>query len=363
VLGIDAVAEIAGGRNHVLIRRTDGSLWGIGANDYGQLGIGSTVSQPTPVPVLASGVRHVDTGAEHSVAVMTDGTVRTWGRGWRGQLGLGTTATSTSPQVVPGLSGIVEVGDGRDQTFAMNAAGQVWVWGYNDTGQLGDGTTTQRNSPVPIALTGIVTAQGGRGMTIFLPGPTEPPPGPTVLREWDFTNGLAGWTSVNGLAVDATLGSPTDEPPSARVAVVNAPGSGRLSIGTTTTAACAAFDVRVASVSGTARPALIKLRAANGASIGRVQVDSSRRVYVRNDVTGVTHDPARTLAAATWTRVRLCASVGLAGSLRLELNGVVAGTWSANTGSSGLTAIQLGDNDPRTITASWDALAVTAGTT
>ena len=365
VIGLTSVAEIAGGRNHALVRRTDGSLWGWGANDFGQLGLGTTTSRSTPVQVIAAGVRHVDTGAEHSVVAMTDGSVRTFGRGWRGQLGLGNTAMQTLPQTVSGLTGIVEVGDGRDQSFAINAAGAVWAWGYNDFGQLGDGTTTQRNAPVSLALTGIASAQGGRGMTIFLPTPGDPPPppDPTILREWDFTNGLTGWTSVSGFTVDNALGSPTDEPPSGRVSVNNAIGQARLAIGSSPAAACASVDVRIESVGGTTRPALMKLRTAASASVARLQIDTSRRLYVRNDVTGATLTTTAILPLSTWTRVRLCIAVGTAGLIRVEVGGVQVGSWNVNTGTANLTTVQLGDNDARTITANWDALVVTSGTT
>lgn len=463
--GIDQVVEIAGGRNHVLVIRASGSVWAWGANDFGQLGIGTTVSRTTPIQVLAGPAVHVDTGAEHSLAVLADGSVRSWGRNQRGQLGLGNTTNRTTPQLVPGVSGIVEVGDGRDQSFALDAAGDVWAWGYNDSGQLGDGTTTQRNSAVHLALSGIVAAQGGRGMTVFLPTVTAPdtepptapgtptatstvpgradlswvaatdnqattltyriyrdggttpigsttggvtgtinwsesglaegsqhswevsafdgtnegprsdisnpvtiassPPGPTVLLANDFTNGLAGWTNVSGMTVDNALGAPTDEPPSARVAVTNAAGSARLALPAATTDACTGFSIRIASVSGTAKPSLVKLRAANGGSIARVQIDSTRRVSVRNDGTGATLNTTGnvTLAANTWTPIRFCASVAAAGQLRLEVNGAVVGTWSTNTGTSPFAVVQLGDNDPRTVTANWDALLVTAGTT
>jgi hypothetical protein len=463
VVGVDQVAEIAGGRNHVVVVRSDRSIWSWGANDYGQLGIGSTVSRSTPIQVLVGPALHVDTGAEHSLAVMADGTVRSWGRSQRGQLGLGSTTNRTTPQTVTSLSGIVEVGDGRDQSFAMNASGDVWAWGYNDSGQLGDGSTATRTSPVHLAITGIVAAQGGRGMTIFLPAVADPdviapdapgtpsgtstvagradlnwtaatddrattltyrvfrdgaaspsatttgptsgviswsdaglvagsvhtwrvsafdgtnegplsavsdpitiasaPPGTTVLLDRDFAAGLTGWTNVSGLTIDSTAGSPADAPPSARVAVVNAAGSGRVALPSRVGAACTAFDVRITSISGTARAALVKLRASNGSSIARVQIDSLRRVSVRNDITGAMLNTTVTLAAGTWTNVRLCVTVATAGQLRVEVNGAVAGTWSTNTGTSLFATVQLGDNDPRTITANWDALLVTDGMT
>ena len=122
--------------------------------------------------------------------------------------------------------------------------------------------------------------------------------------------------------------------------------------------------MRITSAAGTAKIALVKLRASNGASIGRVQIDSSRRVTVRADVPGTTLNlsTATTLTANTWYRLRFCASVATAGSLRLEINGAVVGSWNTNTGTSAFARVQLGDNDPRTVTANWDALVVT-GTT
>ncbi len=99
-----------------------------------------------------------------------------------------------------------------------------------------DGTNTgQRSQPSdPIVIAG-------------------PPSGPTVLAQSDFTNGLAGFTGVTGLTADNALGSPTNAPPSARAAVNNAVGTGQLALTTNATQSCTSIDVRVASISGTAR--------------------------------------------------------------------------------------------------------------
>jgi alpha-tubulin suppressor-like RCC1 family protein len=362
VSGITGVVEISGGRNHALARRVDGSMWAWGANDFGQLGVGSFASSSVPVQVLGGPVIDVHAGAEHSLTVLADGTVRSWGRGQRGQLGLGTTATATTPQQVPGLAGITVVGDGRDQSFAMNASGSVWAWGYNDLGQLGDGTTTTRLTPVQLAgLTNVVSAQGGRGMTIFLRTPAVQPPGPTVLVANDFTNGLAGWTVVGSFVADSAVGSPTDEPPSGQVNVVNAVGEARLAIPTPSTEVCAAVDVQVASVAGTARYSLLKLRNSGGSSIGRLEITTAGQLSVRADISATNLTTASTLAAGSWNRVALCATAGATGSLRLFVNGAAAGNWTANTGGQPIAAVQLGDNSARSASARWDALVVTQG--
>ena len=109
----------------------------------------------------------------------------------------------------------------------------------------------------------------------------------------------------------------------------------------------------------------MKLRTASGASAARLQIDGSRRLSVRADVPGTNLTLSRptTLALGTWYRLRLSASIGGAGSLRVEVDGVVAGSWNVNTGTSPIGRVQIGDNEARTITANWDALVVTAGTT
>lgn len=175
VPGVGSVTELGVGRNHVLAQTSTGEVWAWGANDYGQIGDGTTTRRPTAVRVITAdagaAVAHVDAGAHHSVVVTRTGVVRTWGRGYRGQLGIGTTRVRSAPVTVTGLPPVVEVGDGRDQTFAVDADGRVWSWGDNTAGQLGDGSTTRRTRPVVLPVTGVSAVQGGSRHTLFLTGP------------------------------------------------------------------------------------------------------------------------------------------------------------------------------------------------
>jgi hypothetical protein len=184
------------------------------------------------------------------------------------------------------------------------------------------------------------------------------PTGPTIVAQTDFTNGLAGWTGVRGLAVDNAVGSPTDEAPSVRAQVSNAVATGRLAF-PAATSVCADVDFRATSVSSAAKYAPIKLRASNGNSVGRIWISSTGSLRVRADVTGTEFVSTSTVAPGTWHRLGLCATIGTSGSLSLRVDGVVVGTWNVNTGTSPVTAVQMGDNDPRTATVHWDALVVT----
>ncbi len=60
--------------------RSDGNIWAWGANNYGQLGDGTTTDRHSPVQI-GSDTRWVtvSAGGMHSLAVKSDGTL--WPRG------------------------------------------------------------------------------------------------------------------------------------------------------------------------------------------------------------------------------------------------------------------------------------------
>jgi alpha-tubulin suppressor-like RCC1 family protein len=81
----------------------DGSVYGSGANSFGQLGNGTTSLTPIPTPVkmtLPVGVRAqtVQTGLGSTVVLTDQGRIYTVGNNGNGQLGDGTTTNSSTPQ-------------------------------------------------------------------------------------------------------------------------------------------------------------------------------------------------------------------------------------------------------------------------
>jgi alpha-tubulin suppressor-like RCC1 family protein len=142
---------------HTICVRGDGSVWGWGSNNSGQLGDGSVTDRASRVQInTLSGMRAVDTGEDHTVALKSDGTVWTWGNNSNGQLGNGTTTNSSVPVLVTSLSNVIDVAAGYKFTVALKSDGTLWAWGINNTGQLGNGTTINSSIPVPIA--GLSTA-------------------------------------------------------------------------------------------------------------------------------------------------------------------------------------------------------------
>jgi alpha-tubulin suppressor-like RCC1 family protein len=161
--GLTSMAVVSTGWYHSIGLKTDGTVWTWGYNGEGELGNGGTSQQPTPLQVSSlTGVVAVSAGARHSVVVKSDGTVWAWGQNSNGQLGDGTTGQRLSPVQAISIANVIAVAAGEFHTLALKSDGTVWAWGYNGYGELGDGTTTQRSSAVQVlGLTGVIAISAG----------------------------------------------------------------------------------------------------------------------------------------------------------------------------------------------------------
>jgi alpha-tubulin suppressor-like RCC1 family protein len=83
--------QVACGYRHIAAIKTDGSLWTWGLNSSGQLGINDTAGRTTPVTTFAGGNnwKQVSCGNGHTAAIKTDGTLWGWGANGGRNLGLG----------------------------------------------------------------------------------------------------------------------------------------------------------------------------------------------------------------------------------------------------------------------------------
>jgi len=155
----DAVAiAIAAGGNTTCAIFTTGDVQCWGSNSDGQLGnydltSSGFIASSTPVPVngLTSPL-HIAVGSAHACAVIDGGAVQCWGRNSAGELGDGTTLSRSQPVSVAGISNATHVATGGHFTCAIVGNGNVLCWGSNLLGQLGNGTNI--DSLVPVAVTG-----------------------------------------------------------------------------------------------------------------------------------------------------------------------------------------------------------------
>ncbi|RKH01016.1 RCC1 domain-containing protein [Corallococcus carmarthensis] len=152
--GLTGITALASGTYHSLALQQDGTVWAWGLNNLGQLGDGTTVSRPERMPVPGlTGVTALAASTYHSLALKQDGTVWTWGYNSSGQLGDGTTTSHLTPVQVQGLMGVSAIAAGLVHSLALKQDGTVWTWGRNTDGQLGNGATV--NSPVPVRVQGL----------------------------------------------------------------------------------------------------------------------------------------------------------------------------------------------------------------
>ena len=84
------VTAIAAGYLHSLFLKSDGSLWAMGYNVYGQLGDGTFNNTNRPEQIVASGVTAIAAGYYHSLFLKSDGSLWAMGNNADGELGDGT---------------------------------------------------------------------------------------------------------------------------------------------------------------------------------------------------------------------------------------------------------------------------------
>jgi alpha-tubulin suppressor-like RCC1 family protein len=209
---LTGVTSVKAGTIHTLWLKADGSVWGAGTNNRGQLGDGTGLAQAFPVQAktadgaaLAGGTA-ISAGASHSLALLSDGSAMAWGYSNTGALAnngaasqqqaaapvrdaagqvlrnivaveagedtsyfllsdgtllgagsvtIGTATSQPKPALVRDAAGKV-LGNVRAisahyrHALALLADGSVWGWGNNVSMNLADGTRVSRGVPVKV---------------------------------------------------------------------------------------------------------------------------------------------------------------------------------------------------------------------
>ena len=141
------IKSIYCGQSHTFILKNDGTLWGCGRNDDSQLGLGDKTNRTTftKITTNVNNIKQVYCGEYHTLILKNDNTLWGCGLGANGQLGLGdNNIRTTFTKITTNVNDIKEIYCGGYHTFILKNDSTLWVTGRNDSGQLGLGNTSTR---------------------------------------------------------------------------------------------------------------------------------------------------------------------------------------------------------------------------
>ena len=145
------VKQISCIANEIIILKNDGSVWGCGYNNYGQLGLGDTTKRTTFTQITTNG-KKISSNNCSMLILKNDGSL--WGCGLNdgGQLGCDsdtgsmTAMNKSLTQVTVNINNDVnEIFCGYNHSLIIKNDGSIWVAGSNSKGQLGLGDANSRN--------------------------------------------------------------------------------------------------------------------------------------------------------------------------------------------------------------------------
>ncbi len=154
VTDITNATQVTAGRYFTCALLSDKTIRCWGANEYGQLGNGSTSTPYYKVVSVSdiSNATQISAGSYHTCALLNNRTIQCWGNNKYGQLGNGSTEDSSVPVTVEGISNATQLTAGHLHTCARLSDNTIKCWGYNYYGQLGNGANS--NSDTPVYVTG-----------------------------------------------------------------------------------------------------------------------------------------------------------------------------------------------------------------
>jgi alpha-tubulin suppressor-like RCC1 family protein len=152
------VIAISVGDSFVLALTKEGTIFSWGANNCGQLGIGTIVASAIPVmvqlPVDIKAAK-IAAGGYHALMLTNTGQLYAWGYGSYGQLGIGSAATELNPVALNMTRfrySVTGIAAGRSHSMAILQDGGIYAWGAGDVGQLGYGETSDQFLPIQVSM-------------------------------------------------------------------------------------------------------------------------------------------------------------------------------------------------------------------
>ncbi len=140
------------GGAHTIGIKQDGTLWGWGFADYGQLSTANlTESNPVQITTI-SNVQNFYLGIQNTFIIKNDGTL--WGIGSNiyGSLGVDSASESVETfQQITTTNNWLKVSPSYLFTLALKTDGTIWAWGQDDINQTGNPPSSgTQNTPIQV---------------------------------------------------------------------------------------------------------------------------------------------------------------------------------------------------------------------
>ncbi len=167
----NGVTAVACGEDFTIFLKIDGSLWGFGRNGEGELGDGDGIASNyfgAYKRIVDGGVAIIAAGYLHSLFIKRDGSLWGMGNNGYGQLGLGTNINHTFSPVEIVASDVVSVAAAHNHSLFIKSDGSLWAMGLNDFGQIGDCTIDWPYRPELIVSNNVVAVTAGYSGSLFL---------------------------------------------------------------------------------------------------------------------------------------------------------------------------------------------------
>ncbi|MDR0602825.1 MAG: T9SS type A sorting domain-containing protein [Bacteroidales bacterium] len=146
--------EVKAGSEFSLGIKEDGTLWSWGFNGDGQLGfLTGNRYESLPVQIgVDNDWKMISAGGFHALALKNDGSL--WGWGWNeyGQVTGVNVKNFFAPEQIGSDTDWVFIETCWVCSFAIKRDGTLWAWGYNADGGLGINSVIQTNKPTQVGV-------------------------------------------------------------------------------------------------------------------------------------------------------------------------------------------------------------------
>ena len=156
----EQVSKICAGGHHSIFQNNDGKIFGCGFNYDGQIGLGYFSYYQlnvTLIPNLPLNIVQFCSGFIHSLFLDSEGNVFSVGNNEFGNLGLGHNNKQNVLNQIPNIPPIRTISCVGDSSYLIDFEGNLWSFGKDTFGQLGHGDETNRNIPTKITTLNNIT--------------------------------------------------------------------------------------------------------------------------------------------------------------------------------------------------------------